>query len=214
MNPELVIFDCDGVLVDTENLTCRVISLNLNRHGFAITPEDTHTLFAGGTIASAGAEAVRRGASLPADWVDQMYTEIFDALRQGVDVIDGVTELIDLLAQNGVAMAIASNGPVAKMEITLRPSGLWDAFAGRIYSGHDHTPKPAPDMLLRIMEDAEVSAAQTVMIDDMPSGCQAARAAGITCFGYVADGDPARIDGTGAIPAPSMTAIINALKLR
>lgn len=214
MTPDLVIFDCDGVLVDTEMATCTVIAQNLNRHGFAITPGETHTLFAGGTIASAGAEAVRRGANLPDTWVDQMYTEIFDHLRGGVDVIAGGETLIDLLDENGIKMAIASNGPVAKMEITLRPSGLWDRFAGRIYSGHDHTPKPAPDMLLRIMDDAGVGAAQTVMIDDMHAGCSAAQAAGVRCFGYVADGDPGRIDGTDAMPVTSMDAIIEGLKLR
>lgn len=213
MTPKLVIFDCDGVLVDTETLTSEVIARNLNRHGFAITPDETHRLFAGGTIASAGAEAVRQGANLPESWVDEMYAEIFTHLRAGVAVIDGVEALIDLLEQHGIAMAIASNGPLAKMEITLRPSGLWDRFAGRIYSGHDHRPKPAPDMLLTIMDDAGVSAGDTIMIDDMPTGCRAAQAAGIRCFGYVADGDPNRTAGTDAIPVTSMEAIIASLDL-
>ena len=214
MTPKLVIFDCDGVLVDTETMTSAVITRNLNRHGFAITPDETHSLFAGGTIASAGAEAVRQGANLPATWVDEMYAEIFTQLSAGVDVIDGVLTLISQLEQQGIAIAIASNGPTAKMEITLRPSGLWDRFAGRIYSGHDYAPKPTPDMLHRIMADAGVSADDTVMIDDMPTGCRAAQAAGIRCFGYVADGDPARIDETGAIPVTSMAAIGAALNLR
>lgn len=212
MTPDLVIFDCDGVLVDTETLTTTIIAQNLNRHGFAITAQDTHTLFAGGTIASAGAEAMRRGATLPSDWVDEMYTEIFDQLRHGVDVIDGVHALIEQLQSDGVILAIASNGPVQKMQITLRPSGLWDRFVGRIYSGHDHGPKPAPDMLLRIMADVGVTPAQIMMIDDMPSGCQAAQAAGVRCFGYVADGDPAPMNGTDAIPVTSMQAIANALR--
>ncbi len=214
MTPKLVIFDCDGVLVDTETLATTIIAQNLNRHGFAITPDETHRLFAGGTIASAGAEAVRQGATLPDAWVDEMYAEIFATLRQGVDVIEGVTALIDQLDRQGILMAIASNGPVAKMEITLRPSGLWDRFAGRIYSGHDHGAKPAPDMLHKIMADAGIGTADTVMIDDMPTGCRAAQAAGIRCFGYVADGDPARIDGTGAIPVTSMSALSAALNLR
>lgn len=214
MIPKLVIFDCDGVLVDTETLATTTIAQNLNRHSFAITPDKTHKLFAGGTIASAGAEAARQGANLPKTWVDEMYAEIFAALRQGVDVIDGVKELIDQLERQGIAMAIASNGPIAKMEITLRPSGLWDRFAGRIYSGHDHAPKPAPDMLYKIMADAGVTSADTVMIDDMPTGCRAAQAAGIRCFGYVADGDPGRIAGTGALPVTAMAEISAALGLR
>ena len=212
MMPKLVIFDCDGVLVDTEIATNTVIAENLQRHGLSIMPDEAHTLFAGGTMKSAGEEATRRGATLPDNWLSEIYAQVFSRLRQGVDVIDGVWELLELLAD--CQIAIASNGPMEKMAITLKPSGLWDHFAGRIYSGHDHGPKPTPDMLFKIMQDAGVTAAETIMIDDMPSGCRAAQAAGIRCFGYVADGDPTRIAGTGAIPVQSLSAIASALDLR
>lgn len=196
--PGLVIFDCDGVLVDTERTTNEVLANSVTRYGLPITPDEAIKLFAGGTIKSAGEEAERRGANLPDDWVEQTYAEIFAALREGVEVIPGVFPLLDLLDARGIAIAVASNGPVAKMEITLRPSGLWDRFDGRIYSGHDHGPKPAPDMILKILSDAGVEAREAVMIDDMASGCLAARAAGVRCLGYVADGDPSRLDGTDA----------------
>ncbi|MDX8346622.1 HAD family phosphatase [Cognatiyoonia sp. IB215446] len=176
MNPRLVIFDCDGVLVDTEMATNTIIAENLQSHGLSITPDQAHTLFAGGTMESAGHEARRRGATLPDDWLSEIYDQVFNRLRQGVDVIDGVWDLLNLLKDRQIA--VASNGPMEKMAITLKPSGLWAHFAGRIYSGHDHGPKPAPDMLLRIMRDAGVTAAETVMIDDMRSGCLAAQAAG------------------------------------
>lgn len=214
MLPKLVIFDCDGVLVDTEAVTNVVISEFLQHCGLTIPPDEIITLFSGGTMASVGVEAEKRGASLPEGWLDQIYSVVFDKLREGVEVIAGVTDLIDALTAQGVAIAIASNGPMRKMEITLRPSGLWDRFAGRIYSGHQYGPKPAPDMLSQIMKDAGVTVNQTVMIDDMPAGCRAAQAAGITCFGYVADGDPHRLDGTDAIPVMSMRAISQALDLR
>lgn len=213
MTPELVIFDCDGVLVDTEAVTNRVIADFLARYGLTIPEHEIITLFSGGTMASVGVEATRRGAQLPNGWLDQIYGVVFDALRQGVDVVPGVKALIDRLTQQGIAIAIASNGPMQKMEITLRPSGLWQRFAGRIYSGHQYGPKPKPDMLLQIMSDAEVTADQTVMIDDMPSGCRAAQAAGVRCFGYIADGDPARLDGTGAIKVTAMDDIADLLEL-
>lgn len=209
-----MIFDCDGVLVDTEVATNTVIANNLNQFGLSITPDETHTLLAGGTIASLEVVAKKRGAPLPTSWLKDIYKEIFDCLRKGVAVIDGVVDLIDQLERQDIAIAIASNGPVAKMEITLRPSGLWDHFEGRIYSGHDHKPKPAPDMLLKIMADVGVTPAQTVMIDDMPTGCMSAQAAGIRCFGYVADGDPARIIGTDAIPITSFEQVSKTLNLR
>lgn len=213
MTPELVIFDCDGVLVDTEPVTDVVLSENLNRHGLPIAADEVHRLFAGGTMAGVGIEARRRGADLPHDWLDQIYAAMFAALRRGVPVMPGVMDLIDACDRAGAKRAIASNGPMAKMEISLPPSGLWDLFEGRIYSGHDHGPKPSPDMLLKIMADAGVSADQTVVIDDMPAGFRAADAAGIRCLAYVAEGDPTRVDGTGAIPMTSMEQIKQALHL-
>lgn len=214
MHPKLLIFDCDGVLVDTEAVTNAVISQFLQRHGLSIPPDEIITLFSGGTMASVGVEAAKRGARLPTGWLDEIYSVVFDTLRKGVEVIDGVTDLIDTLIAHDTTIAVASNGPMQKMEITLRPSELWDRFAGRIYSGHNYVPKPAPDMLFQIMRDAGIDPNETVMIDDMPSGCRAAQAAGIGCFGYVADGDPTRLEGTGAWPVTSMGAILQALDLR
>lgn len=214
MTPALVIFDCDGVLVDTETVGNTVIASSLSRCGLKITPDEAISYFAGGTIAAVAEEAERRGAVLPDNWVAQTYAEIFARLREGVAVINGVFPLIDRLDALGIARAVASNGPMEKMQITLGPSGLWDRFAGRIYSGHDHGPKPAPDMIYRIMADAGVTPAQTVMIDDMPSGCQAAHAAGIRCLGYIADGDSNRLEGTGAEPIHTMQAVAAALGLQ
>ncbi|MDO6590892.1 hydrolase [Loktanella sp. D2R18] len=213
MTPKLVIFDCDGVLVDTEPMTDQIISANLARFGLTISPNDVHHMFAGGTIEGVGVEATRRGAQLPDTWEADIYVEIFAALRKGVPVIAGVIDLIHALDRAGVKRAIASNGPVPKMEISLAPSGLFDLFAGRIYSGHDHGPKPSPDMLRKIMSDHGVGPGETVMIDDMPAGFLAAKAAGMPCFGYVADGDPARIGDTGATPITHMDQITQALGL-
>jgi HAD superfamily hydrolase (TIGR01509 family) len=213
MTPKLVIFDCDGVLVDTEPMTDQIISTNLARFGLTINPSDVHHMFAGGTIAGVGIAATRLGATLPSTWEADIYDEIFAALRKGVPVIEGVIDLIHAIDRAGIKRAIASNGPVPKMEISLAPSGLFDLFAGRIYSGHDHGPKPAPDMLQQIMADHGATPAQTVMIDDMPAGFLAAKAAGTACFGYVADGDPARIGDTGATPVTHMDQIAAALGL-
>lgn len=211
MKPELVIFDCDGVLVDSEPVTDALLADSLTKHGLSIGPSEVHQLFAGGTIAGVAKEAARSGAELPKDWIDTIYADIFEALRQGVPVIDGVIDLIHACDAAGIKRAIASNGPIEKMQISLHPSGLLDLFKGRIYSGHDHGPKPKPDMLLKIIDDTGADPAATVMIDDMPAGFNAAKAAGVTCFGYVADGDPARVGTTGAQPVTQMDQIRRAL---
>ena len=213
MTPKLVIFDCDGVLVDTEPMTDRILSENLTRYGLPITPQEVHLLFAGGTMEAVGVEATRRGAKLPDNWLDDIYAEVFAGLRKGTPVVAGVLDLIHALDRAGIKRAIASNGPVPKMEISLTPSGLFDLFDGRIYSGHNHGPKPKPDMLLQIAKDMGVTPQDAVMIDDMPAGFLAAKAAGMPCFGYVAEGDPARIGDTGATPVTHMAHIQQALGL-
>lgn len=214
MTVDLVIFDCDGVLVDSEPASDRVISDFLTENGLTVTPSEVHSLFVGGTMASVGEEAMRRGAVLPEGWLEALYARVFDRLGAGVPVIAGVTEMIDLLDTRGIAKAIASNGPVRKMEITLTPSGLLDRFAPYIYSGHDHGPKPAPDMIYRIMTDLGVEPARAVMIDDTPTGCRAAQAAGIRCFGFAPDGNAARFAGTGAEMVRSLDEVQDRLGLR
>ena len=214
MTVDLVIFDCDGVLVDSEPATDVVISDFLNAYGLPVTPSEVHSLFVGGTMASVGEEAMRRGAQLPEGWLEALYDRVFTRLGQGVPVIAGVTEMIDLLDARGIARAIASNGPVRKMEITLTPSGLLNRFAPHIYSGHDHGPKPAPDMIYRIMADLGIDPTRAVMIDDTSTGCRAAQAAGIRCFGFAPDGGAARFAGTGAEMIRSLDEVQDRLGLR
>lgn len=200
MTPDLVIFDCDGVLVDTEAATAEILSSNLGRHGLVVSPAEVRELFQGGTMPKVGEAARARGAELPDDWVARIYDEVYDHLGRGVTVIPGVLDLIEDLEARGIATAVVSNGPPRKMEISLGPSGLHDRFAGRIWSAHDQgaAPKPDPSMLLRAVEAAGTTPDRAVMIDDSPAGCAAARAAGMPCFGFAADGNDAALAAEGA----------------
>lgn len=210
MSIKLVIFDCDGVLVDTEPVTDRILAANLTSHGFAVRPDEVHKLFVGGTIQGVFEYVQAQGVALPNDWVQGMYAQMFAGLREGVPVIPGVIDLIDQLEGAGIALAVASNGPMAKMEISLGPSGLWDRLQGRLLSGHDYGPKPGPEMLVHAMSQAGVAPDETVMIDDMPAGWNAAQAAGVRALAYVADGGMGRAtdDVTGFVDMAQVPGLI------
>lgn len=195
---EMVIFDCDGVLVDSEGLTAEILSADLGQRGLMIAPADCHSLFTGGTLQSAMAEAARRGANLPPDWVSQTNDKIAARLAEGVELLPGLHDLLALLQARGVAIAIASNGPQSKMRASLGPSGLWDHFAGRIHSGHDEArPKPDPHMLLKAAQRASIAPSNCLMIDDNHSGLIAAERAGMRPVGLAADGNKARLAAPG-----------------
>lgn len=207
MTPKLIIFDCDGVLVDSEPVTEQLMSDSFAEYGLDLPPHKVASLFTGGTMASAAVEARRLGADLPDDWVQQINASVAAILAKGVPIFDGLFDLLDACDAAGVATAIASNGPMTKMQASLTPSGLWDRFQGRIYSGHDFAPKPAPDMLHHAMKVAGATPATTFFIDDSPSGCKAGIAAGVMTFGFKPSGDAAHLEALGAIPARSMGAI-------
>lgn len=204
MRPGLVIFDCDGVLVDSEGPVAEVVSANLSRHGLPLSPAEVDRLFTGGTLAGTGERAREMGARLPETWVADTYEEIYARLRKGVPLIPGVAELLDALDAARIPRWIASNGAFEKMRITLTPSGLWDRFEGRILSREILAPKPAPDMILHAIAAEGVAPEHAVMIDDSVPGCTSARNAGIRCLGFAARGDGAALAATGAEVVRSM----------
>lgn len=197
MTPDLVIFDCDGVLVDTEGPTSQVIAASLARFGLHIPPTEVDTLFTGGTMMCVEQEARCRGADLPEDWLPMIYGEVFERLAQGVEVVAGAVALLDALDARAIPSFVASNGPMQKMRVSLGPSGLWDRFGGdkegRILSREHHKPKPDPAMILHALERTGAQPDRTVMIDDSPSGCKAAIAAGVRCIGLDAYGHTERL---------------------
>lgn len=193
---DMVIFDCDGVLVDSEHITNRVLRDDLARRGLTLTQDQVITLFVGGTMMGVRDTARDMGADLPDDWLDQIYASMYRVLDQEVQVVPGVSAMLDRLATAGIATAIGSNGPHEKMRITLGRTGLLARFQGRIISRQDVAhPKPAPDVYLAAAALDSATPAHCVVIEDSPSGARAAKAAGMTCFGYVADTDPKRLQG-------------------
>ncbi len=206
MTPDLVIFDCDGVIVDSEGPTCAVIAKHLREYGMEIQAEDVHELFVGQTIHEIHRTGRLKNLDLPDDWSAQVYEEMFEVLAEGVPLSAGVVELFDALEAQGTRIAIASNGAIEKMQHTLGPHGLFDRFAdGRMFSGHTSgAPKPQPGMLQMAMEQAKAAPARTFMIDDSVAGEGAARNAGTRFYGYNEHGGRELLEPTGAEIVMSM----------
>ncbi|MEW2919046.1 HAD family phosphatase [Ruegeria sp. ANG10] len=203
---DLVIFDCDGVLVDSEPLSNQVLVDNLGRYGLNLTLEDSVGFFLGGTMTGVRDKARALGANLPEDWVDEVYAETYDRLRQGVDLVRGIPELLTALDAKGIPFCVASNGSPDKMKITLGQNGLWERFSEAMYSAHVlGTAKPDPVMFQ--MAADQFGAHAPVVIEDSQNGVMAAKRAGMRCLAYAPHGQDEALAELGAEIFTDMTEV-------
>ncbi len=185
--PELVIFDCDGVLVDSEVIGNTIMAESLSAHGLVVSLEECMALFVGATMAGVKVKAEGLGATLPDDWVERIYEEIYEALRQNCPLIEGVVDVLDALDAAGVAYCVASNGSREKMGITLGQNGILERFENRVYSAQElDTAKPAPALFWHAAQG--IDHARCVVVEDSLNGIRGAAAAGMHCFAYTPEG--------------------------
>lgn len=206
MRPAAVLFDCDGVIVDSEPITDQVIADSFARHGFDMATDQIASLFTGGTLASAADAARSRGAALPESWIDDTYAQIFTRLATGTPLIPGITEVFAALDAAPIPYAVASNGPHRKMRIMLaQHPAILTRLEGRLFSREDVArPKPAPDLYLHAARALGAKPETCVVIEDSPTGIRAARAAGMRCLAYAPHRDPATLTALGAHPFTQM----------
>lgn len=197
--PKLVIFDCDGVLVDSEPIFNRVLCDFLNANGADISFSDCCALFIGKNRHDVERYLASLGTKLPEDWSNAFYGRAFEALAKGVVAIEGVERVLRKLAENNIRFCVASNGMATKMDVTLGKTGLLPLFEDNIFSAYDiGKSKPAPDVFLFAADANSVHAADCVVIEDSPSGLQAAKNANMACFAYRPNRDEAAITLYGA----------------
>ena len=200
MTVRAVLFDCDGVLVDSEPPTFAMLAEDFNRFGLTVTAVAVAERFTGGTIHDVAARARGMGADLPEGWAADFYERLFVRLERGVPVIAGVEDVLDRLDAAGIVYAVGSNGIGRKMAITLGPyPRLWDRLRDRLFSGQElGMPKPLPGLWLHCAAHLGVAPADCVVVDDSAVGCRGARAAGMRAMGFAAHGDGAGLVAEGA----------------
>ena len=185
MELKLVIFDCDGVLVDTEVLFNQALVEDLGRHGLSLTLEQCMGLFVGGIIPGVKVEAEKLGAVLPDTWVEDFYVKAYKLLGESTEPIAGIEDALDAIERAGIPYCVASNGRVQKMEITLGRTGMLDRFRDVMFSAQAMgTAKPAPDLFLAAAAAFGASPNECVVVEDSLTGVLAAKRASMKCYGY------------------------------
>jgi HAD superfamily hydrolase (TIGR01509 family) len=179
----LVIFDCDGVLVDTERIAVRIDVMVLAQLGWPMTEAEVVQRFMGRSDEEMTADIeAHLGRRLPASWEEpfrHLYRQAFEA---ELEPVAGVVEALDAIA---TPTCVASSGTHEKIRFTLGLTGLYERFAGRIFSVSDVARgKPAPDLFLHAAGRMGVPPGQCAVVEDSRYGVEAARAAGMRAFGY------------------------------
>ena len=206
MTIRAILFDCDGVLVDSEATAFDLLTTDLAAHGLHLTRAEMEARFLGGTIGGLFKTARDLGADLPEDWVDTFYARLYAQLAAGTALIEGAAEVLEILAAKGLVFAVGSNGSDQKMQITLgQHHRVMAHFNGHLYSGQTlGCPKPDPGLWLHAAAALGVAPGECVVVDDSPTGCLGAVRAGIRCLGLAEHDDGARLAAVGAEVIHSM----------
>jgi HAD superfamily hydrolase (TIGR01509 family) len=196
---ELVIFDCDGVLVDSERLAVRIDVRVLAALGWPLSEREVIDRFLGRSHEFMVAEIqAHLGRRLPVDWEDEFQHLYREAFAAELTPVAGVVEALEQIT---LATCVASSGSHDKMRYTLGLTGLYDRFAGRIFSASEvANGKPAPDLFLHAARRMGVDPAACAVVEDSRYGVEAARAAGMLALGFAGGLTTAeRLRGSGTL---------------
>jgi len=182
---DLVIFDNDGVLVDSEPVANRVLAGLLTEYGVPTTVEESMAQFLGSSMPQVRALVEERiGRRLPSDLETRYVGELYPSFQRFLCPIPGVA---DVLAAIRVPVCVASGGTHERIRLTLTCTGLWDRFGGHVFSAQDVAHgKPAPDLFLHAAAAMGADPRRCAVIEDSPAGITGANAAGMTTFGFAA----------------------------
>ncbi len=197
---QLLIFDCDGILVDSEGISSRVFARLLNERGVSVTAQEILRRFAGRSLAQCCAQLPQLlGGPIPAGFVEQYRAHVAAALRAEITPIAGIEGLLDVIEARAVPYCVASNSGHATMRATLGATGLLPRFEGRLFSAADvAVGKPAPDVYLLAASRCGFEPAVCGVIEDTPTGVAAGHAAGMTVYGYAASTPADSLRAAGA----------------
>lgn len=186
----LVIFDCDGVLVDSEPIALSVLGETLESCGLRFGQEELSARFLGRSLRSVmQLVSAEYGLRLGPDFAARLRKRLFDRFDRELKPMDGIAGVLDGLEGRGIDYCVASSSQVDRIEHSLSVTGLLERFAGRIFSAAMvANGKPAPDLFLFAAEQRGKAAQNCVVVEDSPAGIEAANAAGMLVFAFTGGG--------------------------
>lgn len=201
--PGLVIFDCDGVLVDSEPIAIAVLIETVAARGVRIGRDAAYRDFLGRTLKTVSAALLADyGVAMDAAALNDMRHRLYERYGAELRPIAGVVEMLDRLE---IPACVASSSVYERIEVSLKLTGLHERFAPHIYSAAMVARgKPAPDLFLHAARQMGTAPANCVVIEDSPAGVAAAKAAGMTVLAFTGGGHigPARLEAKLAALAP------------
>jgi HAD superfamily hydrolase (TIGR01509 family) len=181
--PELVIFDCDGVLVDSEVLSCQCLSEVLGHCGIELSTEDAIELFLGRSSAAVLHHYEEDRRLVPETFLAELKTQVLQRFRRSLQPIPGAGVLVSTMP---TPFCVASSSDLERVSLSLALTGLAPHFGGRMYTAQMVARgKPAPDLFLYAAAQMRAAPMRTLVVEDSVSGVTAAKAAGMTVWGFV-----------------------------
>jgi HAD superfamily hydrolase (TIGR01509 family) len=197
---DLVIFDCDGVLVDSEVISNEVLARMLTREGLPTTLTEARRACQGLLLTDVRDRAqAKLGRPFPPDWVAEYEDERDEAFRCELKPVEGAAEAVQRVKAAGLKVCVASQGQLAKTRLTLGLTGLLDLFPpDALFSAYDvPRPKPDPAIFQHAAATMNANPSACAVVEDSPSGIMAAVAAGMRSIGYAADSDEHALRNAG-----------------
>jgi HAD superfamily hydrolase (TIGR01509 family) len=183
IEPDLIIFDCDGVLVDSEILSCRCLADGLAACGINVSVDQVLDLFLGRSISAVLEHYAGLGQVIPEQFPAELTAKVREAFLSGLCPIEGVSSVLEGLQ---TPHCVASSSDFDRVAFSLSLTGLAPHFDGRFYTSQMvERGKPAPDLFLHAAERMRADPRRTLVIEDSVSGVRAGKAAGMTVWGFV-----------------------------
>jgi HAD superfamily hydrolase (TIGR01509 family) len=211
---DLIIFDCDGVLVDSEPISNEVLATMLAEQGLVLDVPETRRRFQGLLLGDIQLLAERLiGHGLPGGWLDEYTERRTAAFQAGLKPVPGARRMLERVIAAGRPVCVASQGTLAKTASSLSLTGLDDLLPARVRFSAHLVPrgKPHPDLFLHAAATMGHAPADCVVVEDTPSGVTAAVRAGMPVYGFSADSDEQALTEAGARTAATLEEITRLL---